>query len=464
MSCQRHDLTKIDSRTMLSFNETDAAHAIEAIRSILGLNADPRLQVEFEAGLHPNLLAYEKVQPSGVKLPIIEKYLMGTTSMLHQPTNYFDAIHVWRCACMVQYIHAALVVLITKQIRGLDARLSRLTRETSHDGFDAVAFELITAAQYALHPAVIHIEFIPETSKKVTPDFSVKFAGVDSSVECKKIDRAKNYTVVIREIVRERLRPVISTFRESGISALAEIVFNCDPHEIDQHQLVVASRDALRWQTPIIEPEFTIKVVRLPPYESATDAHFPSHYFNWHRYGHRVRSEWFGIVHNLSGSFARLRDLPEDLQGGRCSLLNQVEWDAAVKWKISSANVVRKYRQFTFERVFEGLDQIKDYGPNSSVHLWLETDYCVGGRKNAFLDLFNRLTTNQQDVFGWLTINETMFEASPKGRFALTECAHMIRGPTAIGPHPLVSGVFAPVSSTAIGEFGVAGELPDIDE
>ena len=99
---------------MLTFNETGAAQAVEAIRSILGLNGDVRLQVEFEAGLHPNLLAYEKIQPSGIKLPSIEKYLIGTTSMLHQPTNYFDAIHVWRCACMVQYIHAALEVLTAK--------------------------------------------------------------------------------------------------------------------------------------------------------------------------------------------------------------------------------------------------------------------------------------------------------------------------------------------------------------
>jgi hypothetical protein len=96
-----------------------------------------------------------------------------------------------------------------------------------------------------------------------------------------------------------------------------------------------------------------------------------------------VRSEWFGIVHNLSGTFLRLKDLPKDLQGGRCSLLNKVEWDAAVKWRISSADVIRKCRQFTFECVFEGLDQIKNYGVNSAVHLWLESDFCLGDRKRS---------------------------------------------------------------------------------
>lgn len=448
---------------MLTFSEANVALAIAAIRSILGLTANGRLQLEFEAGLYPNLLAYDKTQPSGVKLPVIEKYLIGATSMLHQPTNYFDAIHVRRCACMVQYIHAALVVLAAKNVPGLDARLKRLKRETNHDGHDSVAFELIAAAQYALHPEITNVEFIPER-QEVTPDFSMKFAGVESSVECKKIDRARNYTILISEIVRKRLGPILAAFRESGVSALAELVFNVDPQCVDQRRLVEASQDALRWQTPIIESDFTIKVVRLAPYDSETDAHFPSHYFNWHRYQHRVRSEWFGIVHNLCGSFLRLKDLPNELQGGRASLLNKIDWDSAVKWRISSADVVRKYRQFTFKRVFKGLDQIKSYGTNSAVHLWLESDFSLGGRRDSFLDLFNRLVTNQRDLFGWLTINETMFEASPKGRYALTESAHMIRGPTAIGSHPPVSGVFAPDSAGEIGEFGTAGELPDIDE
>jgi hypothetical protein len=92
-----------------------------------------------------------------------------------------------------------------------------------------------------------------------------------------------------------------------------------------------------------------------------------------------VRSEWFGIVHNLSGTFLRFKDL----QGGRCSLLNKVEWDVTVQWRISSADVIRKYRQFTFECVFEGLDKIKNYGVNSAVHLWLENDFCLGGRKRS---------------------------------------------------------------------------------
>ncbi len=449
---------------MLSFSETNLLQGIEAIRSILGLKEDSRLQLEFEAGLHPDLLSYEKVQGCNTKLPAIEKYLIGAKSMLNQFANYFDAIHVWRCACMVQYIHAALDVLTASQIPGLEVRLSRLAAETTFDGLDATAFELITAAQYALHPGVTHVEFIPETAKGKTPDFLVRFSGIDSSVECKKIDRAQNYSILVRNTARDRIRPVLDVFREVGVSAVAEIAFNRNPAEINPRQLVEASKDALRWQTPIIESGFTFRLTRLPRYKNVPDMHFPSHRFLWHRYGFRIRSEWFGIVHHLNGPFAHRRDLPKDLQGGRSSLIGEIEWDSAVKWRISAEEVVRKYRQFTFERAFDGLNQVRDHGVNSTVHLWLETDYFIQGRKDAYQDLFNRLRTSQRDVFGWLILNETMFEASPKGRYALTENAHVIRGPAAIGLQPLVSGVFAPGSASVIGEFGSMEEMADLDD
>ena len=61
--------------------------------------------------------------------------------------------------------------------------------------------------------------------------------------------------------------------------------------------------------------------------------------------------------------------------------------------------------------------------------------------------------------------NETLLDVSPKGRFDLIEHAHMIQGPSATGPRPLVSGVFGlPSTTPTTGEFGVGEDLPDIDE
>jgi hypothetical protein len=446
-----------------TFDFEDIHQSIAGIRSVLGQNANQMLQTKFEAGLHPDLLSYEKIQASGVPLPILEKYLIGAFTYLHQPCNFYDIFRVCRCVYMVQFLHSAITVLTAKRVQGLEERLKRLMRETTHDPFDAVAFELITAARYAEHPDVSHVEFLEECDKK-TPDFFVRFCNAESFVECKKVDRTQNYTLLVRDSVRDSLNAAIAEFRSEGIPLLAEITFNCDPRVVSKRQMSDAVKAACDSHTPIIEAGFTVVASRMPRYKSDTYTLYPSPYFYWHRYKFRMRSEWFGIVHQFFGSLARRADLPPNLRGGRSSWLNELDWDAGIKWKISSDEVVAKYRRFAFDGVFHGLNQIHNRGSNSCVHLWLETDYYVGNRKNTFLDLFNRLASNQKDIFGWLLINETLFDVSPKGHFDLIEHAHMISGPRAVGSHPPVSGVFAPDRGSATVEFGIGRELPDIDD
>jgi hypothetical protein len=454
---------KTSCATWPTFDFEDVRRSIAGLRSSLGQNADEELQSAFEAGMHPELLSYEKIQASGVSLPILEKYLIGASTYLHQPCNYYDIFRVCRCVYMVQFLNAAIAVLTAKHIDGLEKRLKRLMRETTHDRFDAVAFEIITAARYAEHPENSHTEFLEESNKK-TPDFLVRYCKADSFVECKKVDRTQNYTLLVRDSVRDSLNAAISEFRSAGIPLLAEVTFNCDPREVSKRQISDAVWAACDSRTPIIEAAFTVVASPLPKYDSETYKLYPSPDFLWHRYRFRMRSEWFGIVHQLFGSFARLADLPSNLRGGRSSWLNSVDWDAGIRWKISSEEVVAKYRRFAFDGIFNGLNQIHDRGINSCVHLWLETDYYVGNRKITFLDLFNRLVSNEKDIFGWLMINETLFDVSPKGHFDLIEHAHMIRGPKAVGSHAPVTGVFAPDQGSPTAEFGIGGELPDIDD
>jgi hypothetical protein len=448
---------------MSNYEMADAGSAIDTLRSSLGLVADSQLQTQFEAGLHPNLLSYEKIQASEISLPILEKYLIGASTYLHQPCNYYDIFRVCRCVNMVLFLSDAVTILAGKHVRGLEARLERLVRETEHDTFDSVAFELITAARYAEHSDVSHVEFIKE-SDKLTPDLLVRFNNVDSFVECKKINRTQNHSILIRDVVRDCLNPVIADFRSKGISFLGNVAFNCDPKEVSQKQLADAMKASFNSRTAIIEPGFTVTANPLPRYEGESYTLYPSPFFYWNRYRFRLRSEWFGLVHQIFGSFTRPADLPANLRGGRSTWLNKIDWDSAVKWKISSDEVVAKYRRFAFGGVFKGLEQIQDRGQNSCVHLWLETDHFVGSRKNAFFDLFNRIASKQKDVFGWLIINETLFDISPKGYFDLIEHAHMISGPMAVGSHPLVSGIFAPDDLASTNEFGIGQELPDIDE
>lgn len=449
----------------MSFPFADVERALNGLRSKLKCALNTRLQDEFDAGLHPNLLAYQKRQASWTPLPALEKYLVGATSYLHQPSNYYDIFGAGRCVIIVQLLDAALEVLQAKQIKGLPKRVERLLRVVDPNEFDSTAFELITAARYALVAGVDRIEFIDEQPPKRTPDILLTRSGVDSFVECKKVIRVRDFSVATRNAVRELFNGVISSFRRQEISVLAEVAFNCDPKCVSRPSLFQACEAALNDRVPIVTSQFTVKATRLPKFKSKDYTLYPSPRFSWIRYRHRIRGEWFGIVHQVIGKPARRANLPKHLQGGVSTWLDSVEWDAAIKWKITADDVVGKYRRFAFDGLFAAIEQINSAGLDSTVHLWLETDYFIGGRREVLLDFFRRLSAKQQHTVGWIVINETLLDVSPKGRFDLIEHAHMIQGPTATSPHPLVSGVFGlPSSTPTTGEFGVGEDLPDIDE
>ena len=463
-----HDVPRQTGKAIansMSFPFADVKKAINGLRSKLQCAPDTQLQEQFDAGLHPNLLAYQKRQAGGTPLAALEKYLVGATSYLHQPSNYYDIFGAGRCVIIVQLLDEALDVLQAKQIKGLPKRVERLLRVVDPDEFDSTAFELITAARYALVAGVDRIEFIEEQPPIRTPDILLRRGGVDSFVECKKVKRVRDFSVTTRITVRELLNGVISCFRRQGISILAEVAFGCDPKRVSQSGLFEACQTALNDRTTIVTSQFTIKAKPLPKFKSKDYTLYPSPRFSWIRYGHRIRGEWFGIVHQIIGKPARRANLPKRLQGGVSTWLDSVEWDAAIKWKITADDVVGRYRRFAFDGLFAAIEQINNAGFDSTVHLWLETDYYIGGRREVLLDFFKRLSAKQQHTVGWIVINETLLDVSPKGRFDLIEHAHMIQGPTATAPHPLVSGVFGlPSPVRTIGEFGVGHELPDIDE
>src|SRR5438132_5470510 len=137
--------------------------AIDGLKKKLGGGPSTALQQEFEAGLHPTLLSYDKVELSQTNLPILTKYMVGATSFLHQPANYYNIFSACRCVNIVQFLDTALTRLMSQEVVGLDRRLERLRNETRRDSFDALAFEVITAASYSAKAAANEIEFLEET-------------------------------------------------------------------------------------------------------------------------------------------------------------------------------------------------------------------------------------------------------------------------------------------------------------
>lgn len=448
----------------MSIPFADVERAIKGLCSALGCSWNGPLQAEFDAGLHPNLLAYQK-GPGTSSIPVLNRYLTGATSYLHQPSTYYDIFGAGRSAILVQLLHSAIETLKRKKATGLSTRIKKLVKAVDLDEFDATVFEVITAASYARLTRVRAVEFIEEQAPKKTPDLLVSYAGFESLIECKKASRVKDYSVSTRSIVQTLLNEVISAFREQGIAFVGEVVFHVEPKQVSHSDLTDACRAALRQGTPIIISEFTVVAKRLSKHVSEHFVLYPSPAFSWERYGYRIRGEWFGLIHQLFGKTARPATTPEHLQGGQSTWIDTIKWDCAIKWRISAEDVVAKYRRFPFDNLFDAIDQIDGRGKNSAVHLWLETDYFVEGRRDVLMDFYRRLSSRQHKEVGWVLVNETLLDVSPKGRFDLIEHVHMISGPTAITPRPPVSGIFGQTSSRRKpGEFGVGYKLPDIDE
>ena len=221
----------------MSFPFADVERAINRLRSKLQCAPNTRLQAEFDAGLHANLLSYQNRTAGGTPLLALEKYLVGATSYLHQPSNHYDIFGAGRCVIIVQLLDAALEILQAKQTNGLPKRVERLLRVVDPDEFDSTAFELITAARYALVAGVDRIEFIDEQPPNRTPDILLTRGGVESFVECKKVIRVRDFSVETRTRVRELLNEVIDSFRRQEISVLAEVAFTCKPERVSPASL-----------------------------------------------------------------------------------------------------------------------------------------------------------------------------------------------------------------------------------
>ena len=201
--------------------------------------------------------------------------------------------------------------------------------------------------------------------------------------------RVRDFSVATRNTVRELLNGIISSFRRLGTSVLVEVAFNCDPKCASQSGLFEACQTALNDRTTIVTSQFTIKAKRLPKFKSKDYTLYPSPRFSWIRYGHRIRGEWFGIVHQLIGKRVRRANLPKHLQGGVSTWLDTIEWDAAIKWKITAEDIVGKYRRFPFSELFDdALEQINNSGSDSTVHVWLETDYFISRTARGVTRLF----------------------------------------------------------------------------
>ena len=457
-------INQVEVVSMYSFSNKNLEKAISGITAKLGIPLDKNLQKEYQDGKHPTLLSYEKVEKASIQIPVIQKYMIGAQTNLNQPCNYYDIFRLCRHVILIQILDTALTTIL-KKTKNFEPRLDRLCREREYDDFESVLYEIVVAANYCLCAEIKDVEFLPEESV-LSPDLGILTNAGEAFVECKKFDRSVDISHGLRNIVRNKVQVVIHTFRKMGKSAVLDISFHKHPDSVSDDKIENLSIESLKVGTPIIDPDITVSVSPLSYEKLDTYTLYPSPKYFWERYKYRERGEWFGIVLSMYAKRARhinTINLPEELMS---TWLDDVEWECAVKWKITDHKILWQHKRLGYDLLFKGLSQLQSESTNTVLHTWFERDYAIGHRQNEMLDFFGRIKSAARDIFAWIIFNETCFDVSPEGRYDLIENAHIVRGPGALSSSPMVTCVFTqPDERTRkLAEFGIGHEMPDIDQ
>lgn len=401
------------------------------------------------------MLYYEKVSGGETeKISALWKYLLAAEAFLAQPNVelYYDIFRAARAVPIVRRLAEA-----TKDLGpGLPASKSRrLVAEVEYDAFDQAAYEIIVAHAYKRANGVEQVEFISETDKP-TPDLRITGSGVKLSVECKKFDRSRDIAGPVRDEVNNRLEPAFAMLRANGVSALVELDVREPNARFDPREVANACIASLASGVAIFTSTATVRCYRLQPYESKNVVLCPSPLF-FKRYAYSHRSEWFGIAHRMQATRAGP------------SWVDDIKWDAAVKWKLSSPAHKSSRRRLGHGRLFKGIRQLSTTVGPTVLHVCYEREGGIGHRREELDQFVSRvgaaLERNELASPTAVVFNEIDIDVSEGGRFDFIERAHWRRFQSHVTGPPPVSVVFVPPKeSVPGGEWGIGLDLPSIDD
>jgi len=449
---------------MKTFSGKDVADAISGLSKKLGISLNRTLQLEYQNGKHPQLLSYEKVEKPTIEIPAIQKYLIGAQTFLNQPCQFYDIFRSCRHVIFTQILNNALDTIIDK-VHNYESRFEKLRQETRYDPFEAVLYEVVVAANYAASPEVKRVTFLDEQSSE-SPDLEVMSNTGQMYVECKKFDRAADIVSELRDVVRHKVKLAMDAFLSMNQSAVLEISFHVDPQSVADALIRDLCLESFGSRTPSIEKALTVNVRPLSSQKLDDFTLYPSPKYYWERYGYREKGEWYGLVCAMNARYANHISVAGSDDILASTWLDEVDYECAVKWKITDEEIIWRHKRLGYTRLFKGLSQLQSKGANSVLHAWYEREESVGHRQDELLDFSGRLASNARDIFAWIIFNETSLDVSVEGRFDIIERAHPIGGPGRKSEHPLVTTVFVRTndSQLGLGEFGIGHELPDIDQ
>ena len=217
-----------------------------------------------------------------------------------------------------------------------------------------------------------------------------------------------------------------------------------------------AALTSYRTGAAVLTPTATVLCRPLASHKSADLILHPSPRF-YQRYGYTSPGEWLGVVLRM-----------EATHGGP-SWIDEIGWDVAVKWKLSSPAHHKSRRKLGHKRLFHGIRQLSTTSGPTVLHVCYEREGGIGHRRDElqrFVSSVKSGLANRQVVPPTLVVfNELDIDLSEGGRVDFVERAHWWRfGGSALGEPP-VSVVFVhPDEATdPHGEWGIGTDLPSID-
>lgn len=446
---------------MYVFSKEDVENAINEVCSTLNITIDSKLLEEYENGKHRDLLMYEKVQEPTLSIPAIHKYLISSQSFLDQPCQYYDIFRACRHVIFIQVLSETLKS--ARNIANHKPKFDILRNAKSYESFEACLFELAVAHRYFSNEEVGAVKFLTESSDE-NPDLEIELSTGMLYVECKKYNRSNDLTFAIRDKVREKVNPLLHAFRELREAVIIELIFHTYPQLIRSERILSVSMESWKSGCHIIDKDLTVYVKPLAYHKFKDFVLHPSPKYFWERYRYKERGEWFGLVHHLSARHAYYKENENSWENLASTWLDDVDWECAVKWKITDDEVVARLRRLNYKRIFKGLSQLRSCSSNSSLHVWLERDHSLGHRQKDLLHFVEKIRSSGRDIFSWILFTETCLDISPQGNFDMIEHCHILSGPEACCRNPLVTNVFTEGNETdELGEFGIGHDLPDID-
>jgi hypothetical protein len=426
--------------------------AIDSIKSRTGVVVDPALTASYLAGRQVGLVYYDKIADVSATIPAIIRMLVVAESYLAQPNvaAFYDIFRAARYVPFTRFIAAALDAIVAKTT-GYEPRIVHLAKAIDFDDFEAVLYELVTAARYAEHPDFKGVEFIAE-SQTPGPDFLARLGQRNIVIECKKFDRMTDASPRMREAVRNATNPLIHGLSSQRLSAVVEWKISGVP-PFDAERLLDDVLESIHSGGAIITPEGTVAARRVVPLELRESFQLtPSPGYWWDQYEYATEGPWHGVVDAFLAKMAGP------------SFIDSLSWVAGVKWAIVNEDALWREKRLGYTRLFKGLEQLEAHGGDCVLHVCYERSPGVGPRQ-AELERFVAEAKGKRKRFSWLVFNELVPHVTRSGRWDIQEHAHYIAGSTRFGAEPPVTMVFVPGDGVAAprDRFGIGADLPPLD-